>query len=314
MANSPTGVHVWLNGKVISEEQARLPHLTHSFHYGLAAFEGLRAYQTRPGRGAIFRLKDHVRRLLESCKVTTLDRGLKVSGDELAQGCITALQANQLDAGYIRPVIYIGDGAMGIGAQNNPVHALIAAWKWGAYLGEEGLKNGIRCRISSFQRPGHATVMSKAKINGQYVNSILAKREATATGFDEAILLNEQGYVTEASGENVFMVQGGKLVTPPLGLNILGGITRATVLQIARDQGIETVERLFARDELYCADEVFLTGTAAEVTPVREVDGRQVGIGSRGPITELLQREYFETVQGRRDEQYGHWLTYYDVA
>lgn len=310
----PPGVQVWLNGQVVSAEQAKLPHLTHSFHYGLAAFEGIRAYQTRPGRGAVFRLKDHIRRLLESCRVTTLDRGLKWTAEDLMQGCIAALQGNSLDSGYLRPVVYIADGAMGIGAANNPIHAMIAAWKWGAYLGEEGLKNGIRCRISSFQRPGHATVMSKAKINGQYVNSILAKREAAATGYDEAILLNEQGYVTEASGENVFMVQAGKLVTPPLGMNILGGITRLTVLQIARDMGIETVERAFARDELYCADEVFLTGTAAEVTPVREVDGRMIGIGSRGAITELMQREYFETVQGRRDDKYGHWLTYYDVT
>lgn len=314
MTTQPPGVQVWLNGQLVSAEQARLPHLTHSFHYGLAAFEGIRAYQTRPGRGAIFRLKDHIRRLMESCRVTTLDRGLKWTTDDLTQGCIAALQANSLDSGYLRPVVYIADGAMGIGAANNPIHAMIAAWKWGAYLGEEGLKNGIRCRISSFQRPGHATVMSKAKINGQYVNSILAKREAAASGYDEAILLNEQGYVTEASGENVFMVQAGKLVTPPLGMNILGGITRLTVLQIARDMGIETVERAFARDELYCADEVFLTGTAAEVTPVREVDGRMIGIGSRGAITELMQGEYFETVQGRRDDKYGHWLTYYDVT
>ncbi len=310
--NSPD-VRVWLNGRIVDADGARLPHLTHSFHYGLAAFEGIRAYEIAPGRGAVFRLRDHARRLVDSAHIATLDLGLQYGLDDIAAGCIAALQANRLAAGYLRPVIYIGDGAMGIGAAANPIHVLIAAWKWGAYLGEEGLRNGIRAKISAFQRPGHATVMSKAKITGHYVNSILAKREALACGADEAILLNEQGYVTEASGENIFMVQHGTLITPPLGLNILGGITRATILQMARDLGVRTEERLFARDELYCADEVFLTGTAAEVTPVREVDGRKIGIGSRGPLTTQLQAAYFDVVQGR-NPAYAQWLTPFDVV
>jgi len=309
--NSPD-VRVWLNGRIVDADGARLPHLTHSFHYGLAAFEGIRAYETGPGRGAVFRLNEHVRRLIDSAHIATLDIGLTISKDEIVAGCIEALRANRLAQGYLRPVIYIADGAMGIGAANNPIHVLIAAWKWGAYLGEDGLNNGIRAKISAFQRPGHATVMSKAKITGHYVNSILAKREALACGADEAILLNEQGYVTEASGENIFMVRHGHLITPPLGLNILGGITRATVLQIARDLGIPAEERLFARDELYCADEVFLTGTAAEVTPVREVDGRRIGIGSRGPITLRLQSAFFDIVQGR-NPAYAEWLTPFSI-
>lgn len=311
-ADSATRVMVWQNGRIVTSEVARLPHLTHSFHYGLAAFEGIRAYRQSPGHGAIFRLKDHIKRLLDSAHIATIDVGLGYDMDQLCRACVDVLRANGLDEGYLRPVIYVGEGAMGIGAKDNPIEVMIAAWKWGAYLGEEGLRNGIRAKISAFQRPGHATVMSKAKITGQYVNSIMAKREAVACGADEAILLNEQGYITEASGENLFMVQSGRLVTPPLGMNILAGITRATILQIARDLGMETVERQFARDELYCADEVFLTGTAAEVTPVRTVDGRQIGTGTRGPLTEQLQRRYFETVQGR-EASYASWLTPYKV-
>ncbi|MSQ81373.1 MAG: branched-chain amino acid transaminase [Myxococcales bacterium] len=309
--NSPD-VRVWLNGSIVDAQAARLPHLTHSFHYGLAAFEGIRAYETASGQGAVFRLHDHCKRLVNSAHIATLDAGLQFTAQDIADGCVQALQANKLAAGYLRPVIYIADGAMGIGAAANPIHVLIAAWKWGAYLGEEGLRNGIAAKISAFQRPGHATVMSKAKITGHYVNSILAKREALACGADEAILLNEQGYVTEASGENIFMVQDGVLITPPLGLNILGGITRATILKMARDLGVPTEERLFARDELYCADEVFLTGTAAEVTPVREVDGRKIGAGGRGPLTTQLQRAYFEVVQGRNAD-YARWLTPFSV-
>ena len=312
IAGSAPDVRVWLNGQIVTAEGARLPHLTHSFHYGLAAFEGIRSYEIAPGQGAVFRLHEHCRRLLNSAHIATLDIGLQYTADDLAAGCIAALQANKLAQGYLRPVIYIADGAMGIGAAGNPIHVLIAAWKWGAYLGEEGLRNGIRAKISAFQRPGHATVMSKAKITGHYVNSILAKREALACGADEAILLNEQGYVTEASGENIFMVQGDTLITPPLGLNILGGITRATILQMARAMRIPTEERLFARDELYCADEVFLTGTAAEVTPVREVDGRKIGVGHRGPVTGALQSAFFDVVQGR-NASYSQWLTPFSV-
>lgn len=306
-------VRVWMNGSIVTADEARLPHLTHTFHYGLGAFEGIRSYEARPGHGAVFRLREHMQRLMNSCHLVTLDRGLAFTADDLGRACIETLRANQLPSGYLRPVVYIADGAMGVGASNNPIHAMIAAWKWGAYLGDEGLKNGIRCCISSFQRPGHATTLSKGKLTGQYVNSILAKREAITNGFDEAILLNEQGYLTEASGENLFMVQEGLLVTPPLGMNILGGITRATIIEMASDMHITVVERPFARDELYCADEVFLTGTAAEVTPVREVDGRKIGNGGRGPMTAELQAAYFDVVYGR-NPRYERWLTRYDVV
>jgi branched-chain amino acid aminotransferase len=308
-----TEARIWLNGRIVDEQGARLHHLTHSFHYGLGAFEGIRAYETGSGRGAVFRLAEHIKRLTNSCHLVTLDKGLQWSGEQLAAACVDTLRANHLATGYLRPVVYLAHGAMGIGASTNPVHAMIAAWKWGAYLGEEGLKHGIRACISSFQRPGHATTLTKGKVTGQYVNSILAKREALQNGYDEAILLNEQGYVTEASGENIFMIQDGILVTPPLGMNILGGITRATVIELACDMGYTVVERPFARDELYCADEVFLTGTAAEVTPVREVDGRKIGIGSRGPLTGELQGAYFDVVYGR-NSRYEHWLTPYEAG
>lgn len=311
-ASTTRPVRVWLNGRIVSADDARLPHLTHTFHYGLGAFEGVRAYQTGPGQGAVFRLREHMERLIRSCHLTTLDRGLEWTAADLAEACVATLKANGLAAGYLRPVIYLGDGAMGIGAKGNPVSVLIAAWHWGAYLGEEAMQVGIHACISSYPRANHAAIMSKAKITGHYVNSILAKREALQNGYDEAILLNQQGYVCEASGENLFMVLDGKLVTPPLSLNILAGITRDSILQIARHEGLEIVERAFARDELYSAEEVFLTGTAAEVTPVRMIDHRQVGIGKRGPLTARLQRAFFGAAKGELP-QYSHWLTPFAV-
>jgi branched-chain amino acid aminotransferase len=298
---------------MLDADEARLPHLTHTFHYGLGAFEGIRAYETAPGHGAVFRLPEHIKRLWNSCHLVTLDKGLQFSEAQLAEACVATLRANHLAGGYLRPVVYIAQGAMGIGAKDNPIHAMIAAWKWGAYLGEEGLRNGIRACISSFQRPGHATTLTKGKLTGQYINSILAKREAVHNGYDEAILLNEQGYITEATGENIFMVQNNLLVTPPLGMNILAGITRATIIELACDLGYTVVERPFARDEFYCADEVFLTGTAAEMTPVREVDGRTIGKGSRGPVTAELQALYFDVVKGKVP-RYERWLTRFETA
>ncbi len=303
---------IWLNGEMVGVEGARLSHLTHSFHYGLGAFEGIRSYKLGEGRGAVFRLREHVDRLMASCHIITIGKALMHDGDEIFDACIATLRENGLDTGYIRPVVYIAAGAMGVGARKNPVHAMIAAWRWGAYLGEEGLTQGIDACISSYCRPGHSGVMSKGKLTGGYVNSILAKREALLNGFAEAILLNEQGYVTEASGENLFIVKSDEIITPPLGMNILAGITRATIIELARDLGYTVSERAFARDELYMADEVFFTGTAAEVTPVRSVDRRQIGIGGRGPVTERLQTLYFDVVYGRQ-ERYAHWLTHYDV-
>ncbi len=306
-------VKVWLNGKLVDAEEARLPHLTHTFHYGLGAFEGIRSYEVRPGVGAVFRLKEHITRLFESCHLVTIDKALDYTRQDLEDAVVAALRANNLPTGYARPVIYIASGAMGIGAMKNPVHAMVAAWNWGAYLGDDGMKRGIRCCISSFPKPGVSGTMAKGKLTGQYINSILAKREAVTNGYEEAILLNEQGFVTEATGENLFMVKDGVIITPPLGMNILAGITRATLIEIARDLGYTVVERVFARDELYSADEVFLTGTAAEVTPVRDIDSRSIGAGSRGPVTEELQRTYFDIVFGRVPK-YDRWLTYYDVV
>lgn len=303
---------IWLNGEMVGVEAARISHLTHTFHYGLGAFEGIRSYKTSENAGAVFRLRDHVERLVASCHIITIGQALEFGADELFDACVSTLRANKLASGYIRPVVYIAAGAMGVGASKNPVHAMIAAWQWGAYLGEEGLTQGIDACISSFSRPGHAGVMSKGKLTGGYVNSILAKREALTNGFSEAILLNEQGYVTEASGENLFIVKAGQIITPPLGMNILAGITRATIIEIAGDFGLSVTERAFARDELYLADEVFMTGTAAEVTPVRSVDTRTIGKGGRGPITEQLQSAYFDIVNGR-NPRYEHWLTRYTI-
>jgi len=303
---------VWYEGRLIDMSEAKLPFMTHTFHYGLGAFEGIRAYRQKNGVSAVFRLKEHIDRLFETAHLITIGPAVNYTREQVIAACVETLQANHMSEGYLRPVIFIAEGKMGLGAMANPIHTAIAAWKWGAYLGEEGLKKGIRAKISSFQRSSHASVMSKGKVTGQYVNSILAKREALLAGYDEAILLNKEGYVTEASGENVFMVRDGRVITPPYSLNILGGITRATVLRLAADLGYATEERVFARDEVYCADEVFMTGTAAEVTPVREVDDRRIGVGARGPITEQLQQHYFDTVRGAKPE-YAGWLTPYEV-
>ena len=290
---------VWLNGEMVDGEKAKLSHLTHTFHYGLGAFEGIRSYRSDDGQSAVFRLRDHVQRLIASCHLVTLGNQLNYGRDELEAACVQTLRANGLDSGYIRPVVYLADGAMGVGARSNPVHTLVAAWEWGAYLGEEGLTKGIDACISSYRRPSHGGVMSKGKLTGQYINSILAKREALENGFAEAILLNEQGYVTEASGENLFIVSGEEVITPPLGMNILAGITRATVMELARDLGYEVTERAFARDELYLADEVFMTGTAAEVNQLAVAAiGQKLDQGVEQVAGSLA-------VQGRN----GKWLT-----
>lgn len=299
---------VWLDGQLVPASAARLSHLTHTFHYGLGAFEGIRSYATGDGAGAVFKLREHVVRLMASCRLVTIDCPLSV--EAVSDACVATLRANGLSEGYLRPVVYLADGSMGIGARDNAVRTMIAAWKWGAYLGEEGLARGIRAKVSSFRRPGHGGTMSKGKLTGQYINSILAKREALQSGYDEAIMLNDSGFVTEATGENLFIVKGGRVITPPLGLNILAGITRATVIELAGELGIPVEERVFARDELYLADEVFMTGTAAEVTPVREIDDRTTGAGVRGPITEQLQSRYFDVVKGRSPAHEG-WLTRY---
>jgi branched-chain amino acid aminotransferase len=287
-------------------DEARVHVLTHTLHYGLGVFEGIRCYRTDDGRSAVFRLPEHVRRLFESAHINLMK--MPFSREAVSQAVLDALRENGLAEGYIRPLAFIGDGVMGLNPADNPVRVAVIAWAWGKYLGEEGMENGIRCRVSSFTRHHVNAKMQKGKTCGDYVNSILAKREALLDGYDEAILLDATGLVAEASGENLFVVRDGEIKTPPLA-NVLEGITRASVIEIARDKGMTVSEAPITRDELYVADEIFLTGTAAEVTPVREVDHRQIGPGRRGPITKTLQDAFFDVVAGR-DRKHERWLTY----
>ncbi|HWP34710.1 MAG TPA: branched-chain amino acid transaminase [Thermodesulfobacteriota bacterium] len=298
---------VWLDGRLVPWQEAQVHVLTHTLHYGLGVFEGIRAYRCADGGSAVFRLKEHIARLFDSAKICLMR--IPFTPEQVERACIETLRANGLRAGYIRPIAFIGDGVMGLHPRDNPVRLAIATWEWGAYLGEEGLKHGIRVKISSFARQHVNTHMNKAKICGQYVNSILAKLEVTQAGYDEALLLDTDGYVAEASGENFFIVTRGRLVTAPLA-TVLGGITRDSVLTLARDQGIPVEERRLARDEVYIADEAFFTGTAAEVTPIREVDDRPIGTGRPGPITQALQAAFFDVVTGK-DARYASWLTRY---
>ncbi len=295
---------IWLDGKLIPWNEAQVHVLTHTLHYGVGVFEGIRAYKLSDGKTGIFRLEEHIRRLFESAHICELP--MPFTQQQIVDACVETARASKLEECYLRPLAFVGDGAMGLGAMNNPTRVAIIAWKWGAYLGEEGLKKGARTKISSYNRAGVNSLMAKGKIVGHYVNSILAKREALKLGYDEAIMLDPQGYVCEASGENIFVIRDGVVNTSPLGTSILGGITRSTVIQLMKDMGLEVRERLIARDELYIADEIFMVGTAAEVTPVREVDDRQIGIGSRGPISERVQSKYFATVRGDAPEG---WIT-----
>jgi branched-chain amino acid aminotransferase len=298
---------IWMDGKLIPWEQANVHIMTHTLHYGVGAFEGIRCYECEDGRSAIFRLSEHMKRLLDSSRIVTIP--VEYTREELEKACLETVRANKLKSCYLRPLIYIGDGAMGLGAVKNPTRVAIIAWKWGAYLGEEGLQKGIRAKVSSFSRPGINMQMAKGKIVGHYVNSVMAKREVLAAGYQEAILLDAQGYLSEASGENVFIVRDGVVYTPHFGSAILGGITRDTVLRIIKDMGVPIVERLISRDELYIADEVFMCGTAAEITPVREIDNRQVGAGSRGELTKRVQDRYFQVVRGVECPE-PSWLSY----
>jgi branched-chain amino acid aminotransferase len=300
---------IWMDGKLVDWDDAKVHVLTHSFHYGVAAFEGIRSYETHDGRSAVFRLKDHVRRLIESSKIVMMD--LPYDADTIAEACKTTLAANGLKEGYVRPLVYIGDGVMGVYPANNPIRMLVAVWKWGSYLGEDALKKGIRAKVSSFTRYQPNSMMTRAKLTGNYIGSVLAKKEAKSLGFDEAILLDVDGYVAEGSGENIFIVRDGKLKTTPL-TSILPGITRQTILTLAEEMGLDVEEQRFTRDEIYIADEAFFTGTAAEVTPIREVDGRAVGKGTLGPITKRIQTMYFDIIRGKVDKHQA-WLDYYEV-
>jgi branched-chain amino acid aminotransferase len=297
---------IWLDGEFIDWDEAKVHVLTHSLHYGLAAFDGMRAYQRSDGGTYVFRLREHVDRLFDSCKMCLLQP--KFTREQIVQVSVETLRVNSMVDGYLRPMVFIGEGAMGIYVPNNPVHTTVIAWRWGAYLGDEALKNGIRAKIGSFARHHINVSLSKAKMNGQYTNSVLAKREAKLGGYDEAILLDPNGYVSEGSGENIFIVRKGVLYTPDLSCSILEGVTRDTVITLAREMGITVVECRITRDQLWLADEVFLTGTAAEITPVREVDNRAIGPGTVGPITKRIQARFFDVVRGG-DTSHPEWLT-----
>lgn len=307
------GDKVWFNGKILPVEQAKISLFTHGLHYGVGAFEGIRAYKQAQGGGAVFRLPEHLERFFESAKIL----GLKIpyTLDELVRATIDTCKANGFDECYIRPILYTADGPLGVypGA-NPPVDIAILNWEWGSYLGDQGVNEGARLKVSSFVRPHVNSSMTKGKITGQYVNGVLAKREAIAAGYHEALLLDPEGYLTEGSGENLFMVKNDVIKTTPLN-SILNGITRMTVMDYLARQGYTIVEQRFTRDELWCADEVFLTGTAAEITPIREIDGRMIGKASEsdlpfvvGPVTTRLKKDYADLVRGKLDFNQ-KWLT-----
>ncbi len=308
MSESPsiTGEKIWLDGKFVDWSAANVHILTHTLHYGLGVFEGIRCYRTADDRSAVFRLSDHIRRLFDSARINLIE--IPFSQKEIEDAALETLRRNQLGEGYIRPIAFIGDGAMGLNPGSNAIRVAVIAWPWGKYLGEEGIENGIRAKVSTFSRHHVNSKMTKGKTCGDYVNSILAKREALLDGYDEAIMLDVHGLVSEASGENIFLVRDGVLRTPPLH-TVLDGITRATICELALRRQIPVEERSITRDDLYVADEVFLTGTAAEVTPIREIDHRTIGNGKRGPMTKLLQEAYFDVVAGREPE-FQRYLAY----
>ena len=296
---------IWFNGNLVEWRNAQTHVLTHTLHYGMGVFEGVRAYETQNGT-AIFRLQDHTKRLFNSAKITGMH--LPFTMEEINQAHIEVVKANKLASCYFRPMAFYGSNKLGVAPDQNDVQVIVAAWPWGAYLGEEGMQKGIRVQISSFTRHHPNITMIKAKANGNYMNSIMANNEATRNGYDEAIMLDSNGFVAEGSGENIFIVNDGKLYTPALDA-ALDGITRRTVMAIAADMNLTVTEKHITRDEVYCADEVFFTGTAAEVTPIREVDGRVIGCGSRGTLTTEIQQRYFDIVHGK-NTKYESWLTY----
>jgi branched-chain amino acid aminotransferase len=304
MSMSDRDGKIWKDGELVEWRDATIHVLTHTLHYGMGVFEGVRAYKTDQGT-AIFRLREHTERLFNSAKIFQLQ--IPFDRETVMGAQLQVVRENKLESCYIRPLVWIGDEKLGISAKGNRTHIAIAAWPWGAYLGEDGLNKGIRVKTSSFTRHHVNVSLVRAKACGYYINSILANQEALADGYDEALLLDTEGYVSEGSGENVFIVKNGKIYTPDLA-SCLDGITRDSVVTIAKDLGIEIIEKRITRDEVYCADEAFFTGTAAEVTPIRELDNRTIGEGKRGPVTTRLQTLFFDAVAGKAP-QYKHWLT-----
>jgi len=289
---------IWMDGKLVPFDDAKVHVLSHTLHYGLGVFEGIRSYAQPGGGGGVFKLDEHVRRLVESAKMCQIK--LPWSAAEIRAACLETLAANEMPEAYIRPLVYLGMGQMGLGARGNQVHLSVAVWDWGKYLGEEGIQNGVKVQTSTFTRSHVNSSLQRAKVIGHYVNSILARYEAADNGCDEAVMLDHTGCVAEGTGENIFVIRDGEITTPPL-LNALGGVTRATAMEILKHEGMAVSEQRFGRDALYAADEVFFTGTAAEITPVREVDRREVGVGKPGPITRKVQDVYLSGVHGQVD-------------
>ena len=296
---------IWMDGELVDWRDAKIHVLTHTLHYGCGAFEGVRAYDTVNGT-AIFRLQEHTQRLLNSGKILRMK--VPFSAEEINEAQRAVVKANGLKSAYIRPLIWIGSEKLGVSPKGNQVHLMVAAWSWGAYLGEEGLKRGIRVKTSSYTRHHVNITMTQAKTVSNYTNSILANMEATDDGYDEALLLDASGFVSEGAGENLFVIKNGVVYTPDLSAGALNGITRNTIFAICQDLGLKLVEKRITRDEVYICDEAFFTGTAAEVTPIRELDRIEIGSGSRGPITEKIQTAFFDIVNGR-NAKYAEWLT-----
>ena len=306
MAWDDTASKIWFDGNMVDWKDANIHVLSHVVHYGTSVFEGIRAYKNEEGV-AVFRLKEHVQRLFDSAKIYKID--IPYTQEEIEEAILETVRVNDLDGCYIRPIVFRGYGELGVNPLNCPVNVVIAAWEWGSYLGEEGMANGVDIGVSSWRKPAPDTFPALAKCGANYMNSQLAKLEAIDNGFDEAIMLDYEGHVSEGSGENIFLVEGDKLFTPAMSSSNLKGITRDSVMTIARDLGYEVVEEVISRERLYAANEVFFTGTAAEVTPIRSIDHRQIGIGKRGPISEKIQTAFFDIVEAKVEDKYG-WMSY----
>ncbi|MDD2644017.1 MAG: branched-chain amino acid transaminase [Methanobacteriaceae archaeon] len=306
MAWDDKNLKIWMDGELVDWKDAKIHVLSHVVHYGSAVFEGIRCYNNKKG-SAVFRLNDHVKRLFNSAKIYKMP--IPYTQEEIANAIKDTIKINNLKSCYVRPITYRGYGELGVSPLNCPVNTTIAVWEWGSYLGEEGMKNGVNVGVSSWRKPAPDTLPTLAKAAANYMNSQLAKIEATENGFDECIQLDYAGHIGEGSGENIFLVKDNTLYTPTLSSSVLDGITRASIMQISKDLGYDVIERPLPREDLYLADEVFFTGSAAEVTPIRSIDGRQVGIGSRGPVTEEIQSKFFEIVEGKTEDKY-NWLNY----
>ena len=306
MAWDDTASKIWIDGNMVDWKDANIHVLSHVVHYGTSVFEGIRAYKNENGV-AVFRLKEHVQRLFDSAKIYKID--IPYTQEEVEEAILETVRVNDLDGCYIRPIVFRGYGELGVNPLNCPVNVVIAAWEWGSYLGEEGMANGVDIGVSSWRKPAPDTFPALAKCGANYMNSQLAKLEAIDNGYDEAIMLDYEGHVSEGSGENIFLAEGEKLFTPAMSSSNLKGITRDSIMTIARDLGHDVVEEVISRERLYSANEVFFTGTAAEVTPIRSIDHRQIGAGKRGPIAEKIQTAFFDIVEAKTEDKY-NWLSY----